>query len=155
MPNFLKTYNFALLEKGDFSYGWCFVVKTPLELLYYIEDIFNNKICNAFQDSMESHLNNTHTKNRLSEVASELSRIKEVSIADAFTGLTLSFYNGALRTLKDYKVIYFNRAGGYFPKDRRIKIKDTLELSEFNWPVEAKKLTLKDMKIATWPNGRH
>jgi hypothetical protein len=68
--------------------------------------------------------------------------------------LSQRFLEGVFNLLNKYKILYFNKNGGYFPHSDDLKITETRQSVNFVYPKE-RILTLTDIKISKFEGGKH
>jgi len=149
---------FAVVENHfngmQLKYGWCCVISDVFAFLNYSEHVQEPRMQAAFISTakiMEQKIG--HHNNMLASTAEVVSKVRGISIAHAYAELSDKFTQGCLGMIEKYGSIYIQRSGGYFAHTDAVKIIKTFETEKFDWPSD--KLTMADIVIDKWPQGRH
>jgi hypothetical protein len=154
----MSEYTFSKIELHDnrfikpLVYGWCLVIHNWVELLEYENTIYKSKLEKEFSKASQALAGHTHY-NQVGFTVELIAENNNESLVGAFGILTERFMKGANEAL-NYGCLYFQRCGSYFLHNKYVKIVETKQTKELSWPID-EILTLKDINIAQWPEGKH
>lgn len=135
-------------------YGWCYVVTDLLSFCHYQDSVHSNRLAKAFTNASQALAGNEHY-GMIGYTAKLIAENNNESLVGGFGILNERFFNGVTEMLTKYGKVYFQRSGGYFPHySTGIKVIETKQFEKLVWPIESV-LTLKDITIARWPEGKH